>query len=109
MHSRNKGKRGELELVHKLKEHGLNARRSQQYAGINNDADVICDELASYHLEVKRVQNLNVDKAIDQATRDCGDKTPIVCHRKNNRPWLVTMYLEDFLALIKCQDTTNSK
>lgn len=94
-----KGSRGELELANKLKEFGFNARRSQQYAGINNDSDVVCTELASYHIECKRVQNLNVDKAIDQATRDCGDKTPVVIHRKNNRPWLVTMYLEDWLKL----------
>ena len=94
-----KGSRGELELANKLKEFGFNARRSQQYAGMNNDADIVCTELASYHIECKRVQNLNVDKAIDQATRDCGDKTPVVIHRKNNRPWLVTLYLEDFLKL----------
>jgi Holliday junction resolvase len=106
MHSRNKGKRGELELANKLKEHGFTARRTQQFCGKAGDSDVVCTELADYHIECKRVQNLNVDKAIDQATRDCGDKTPIVCHRKNNRPWLVTLYLEDWLELVKCVDRT---
>lgn len=39
MNSRRKGKEGELALVRKLKEYGYDVRRSQQYAGINNDAD----------------------------------------------------------------------
>ena len=101
--SRAKGAAGERELANKLKEHGFTARRTHQFCGKAGDSDVVCEELDSYHIEVKRVQNLNVDKAIDQATRDCGDKTPIVCHRKNNRPWLVTMYIEDFLALVQCK------
>jgi Holliday junction resolvase len=103
VNSRAKGARAERELANKLKEYGFTARRGQQYSGANGDADVVCTELAQYHIECKMVAALNVDKAIDQATRDCGDKTPIVCHRKNNRPWLVTMYIEDFLALVQCK------
>jgi hypothetical protein len=38
---------------------------------------------------------------MDQSLRDCKDKTPIVCHRRNHKPWLVTMYLEDWLKLVK--------
>lgn len=101
VNSKKKGSRGELELANRLKEHGFSARRSQQYAGINNDADVICTELESYHLEVKRVQALNIDKAMAQSLNDCHDKTPICVHRKNHKPWLVTMFLEDWLALVK--------
>lgn len=101
MRSRDKGKRGELELANKLKEHGLTARRTQQFCGKAGDSDVLCEELSNWHLEVKRVQNLNVDKAIDQAVRDCGDNTPVVIHRKNGRPWLVTLFLEDWLDLVK--------
>lgn len=40
MNSRRKGKTGELALVRKLKEYGYDVRRSQQYAGINSDADI---------------------------------------------------------------------
>lgn len=39
--SRRKGKEGELELSKKLKEHGFECRRGQQYCGANGDADVI--------------------------------------------------------------------
>ena len=101
VNSRAKGARAERELANKLKEHGLTARRGQQFCGANGDADVVCTELADYHIECKMVAALNVDKAIDQATRDCGDKTPVVIHRKNNRPWLLTCYLEDWIKLVK--------
>ena len=42
INSKAKGKNGELEFVKVCKEYGFDdCRRSQQYAGINNDADVI--------------------------------------------------------------------
>ena len=99
VNSRAKGARAERELANKLKEHGYQARRTQQFCGKAGDSDVECQELSRYHIECKMVEALNVDKAIDQATKDCGDRTPIVVHRKKQRPWLVTLYLEDFLKL----------
>ena len=100
MNSRNKGKRGELEIAHKLQKYGYDARRSQQYAGINNDADVV--GLPGVHLEVKRVEKLNIDNAMEQAIRDKreGEK-PVVMHRRNNKPWLVTMPLDEWMELYK--------
>jgi Holliday junction resolvase len=99
--SKAKGSAGERELAAKLREHGYTARRTQQFCGAAGDSDVVCSELANYHIECKRVERLNVDAAMDQALRDCNDRTPIVAHRRNHRPWLVTMYLEDFLKLQK--------
>jgi hypothetical protein len=99
VNSRAKGAAGERELANRLKELGLTARRGQQFCGANGDSDVVCDELAAYHLEVKRVQALNIHDAISQAVRDGKDKTPVVVHRKNNKPWLATIFLEDFIKL----------
>jgi len=98
MNSKNKGKRGELELSHKLKEYGYDCRRSQQYAGINNDADVI--GLYGIHIECKRVEKLNLDDALEQSARDAknGD-IPAVFHRKNNKPWYVTIPLDCFMKM----------
>jgi len=101
VNGKQKGSAGERELANKLKEHGFTARRTQQFCGAAGDSDVVCTELADYHIECKRVEKLNVDQAMDQSLRDCKDKTPIVCHRRNHKPWLVTMYLEDWLALVK--------
>jgi Holliday junction resolvase len=101
VNGKQKGSAGERELAGKLREHGFTARRTQQFCGAAGDSDVVCTELADYHIECKRVEKLNVDNAMDQSLRDCKDKTPIVCHRRNHKPWLVTMYLEDWLTLVK--------
>ena len=52
------------------------------------------------HCEVKRVQALNLDDAMEQAKRDCKDnQLPAVFHRKNNRKWKVTMELSSWIEL----------
>lgn len=99
MNSRQKGKRGELELAKVLREHGYETRRGQQYSGTETSADVV--GLPGIHIECKRVENLNVYNALAQAIRDTGesDDLPAVFHRKNNQPWLVTMRLDDWLKI----------
>jgi Holliday junction resolvase len=96
--SRDKGKRGERELVNWLKDHGYAARRGQQFQGSPDSPDVICDELGKYHIEVKRRETLSLYPAIDQAADDAGeDQTPVVFHRRNGKPWLVIQRAEDWL------------
>ncbi len=98
--SRDKGKRGELELAHRLQEYGYEARRGQQYAGINGDADVV--GVPGLHIECKRVETLNVEKALVQSEQDCGKhEIPVVMHRKNREEWKVTMRLDDFMEIWK--------
>ena len=98
MNSRNKGKRGELEAAHELQKYGYDARRSQQYAGINSDADVV--GLPGIHLEVKRVEKLNIDNAMEQSIRDARDEeVPVVMHRRNRTPWKITMLFEDWMDM----------
>lgn len=100
INSRNKGKAGELELSNLLKEHGFKTRRGQQYSGASGDADVI--GLPSLHIECKRVERLQLDKAMEQSKADCEEGSiPTVMHRKNYQEWLVTMRLEDFLEIYK--------
>ena len=99
INSKAKGSAGERELANKLKEHGFSARRTQQFCGKAGDADVDCVELSEFHIECKRVERLNIDTAMEQSLNDCNDKTPTVFHRRNHKPWYVTMYLEDWLAL----------
>lgn len=98
MNSREKGKRGELELAGKLKEYGYETRRGQQYCGANGDADVI--GLPGIHIECKRVEKLNLYDAMAQAVSDSKEKEmPAVFHRKNNCEWLVTIRFDDFMKL----------
>ena len=101
MNSRDKGARGERELAARLRFLGMDARRGQQYSGANGDADGI--GLPGVHIECKRVERLNLEKAYDQSKRDAarvGD-IPTVMHRKNGGEWLVTLSLEHFLSLYK--------
>ena len=100
INSRDKGKRGELEIAHILQEYGYDARRGQQFSGINGDADVV--GVPYLHLEIKRVQALNLDKAMEQSTGDAKeDEIPVVMHRKDRKPWLVTCNLDDFMRFYK--------
>lgn len=100
MNSRDKGKRGELEAAHILKEYGYDARRGQQFAGINGDADVV--GLPGIHLEIKRVEKLNIDDALSQSIRDAREsEIPIVMHRKNRTEWKITMRFSDWIAMYR--------
>ena len=101
--SRNKGKRAELEVVKILKVAGFEkAQRSAQYCGNTGDAPDV-EGLPGIHIEVKRVERLNLRKAYEQAVNDSkksGD-FPAVFHRQSHQPWMVTLSLNDFLKLYK--------
>ena len=97
INSRAKGAKGERELANKLKEYGYNCRRGQQFSGLEGEDVVGLDYI---HIECKRVQNLNLYDAMDQSKRDRKQgQAPAVFHRKNNRKWLVTMELDDWIKL----------
>lgn len=100
INSRNKGACGEREFAKKLIElFGVEARRGQQFSGSKDSPDVVTS-IKGVHWEVKRVEALNIEKAIDQATRDGGLKNiPVVAHRKNGRNWLITVELDKLKAL----------
>ena len=99
INSKQKGKSGELEIVRKLKDYGYNCRRTNQFCGNTGQADDVVG-LDYIHVEVKRVEKLNIDNAIEQAVRDTkDDKIPTVFHRKNRKDWLVTMRLDDFMKI----------
>lgn len=100
--SRNKGKVGERELAAALRAEGFeSARRGQQYSGSETSADVV--GLPGIHIECKRVEKLNIYEAVEQAQRDAGDggELPVVFHRRNRKPWLVTMPLSDWMILYR--------
>jgi hypothetical protein len=110
VNSRQKGKRVERLWRDQLREAGfLKAFRGQQYCGAAGNADVVCPELPWAHFEVKGVQNLNVLNAMKQAITDSGTKTPVVAHKKNGEPWLVTMLAADWLELVKESDRVVSE
>ena len=95
---REKGKRGERELAGILKSYGYSAKRGVQYQGSPESPDVV--GLPGIHIEVKRVERLNIENAVDQAVSDSAEgELACVFHRKNKRGWNVTMPLEDWMKL----------
>ena len=101
MNSREKGKRGERQWRDELRANGYAARRGQQFSGSPESPDVICDQLRWVHFEVKAVERLNIEDAMEQARRDAGEKVPLVAHRRSFRRWLVTMDAETFFQFLR--------
>ena len=96
---RAKGCRGEREGAQEwARVTGCQARRGQQFAGGTDSPDIVHD-CGAIHLEVKRVERGNPYDWIDQAVRDAGGKIPLVLHRRNNRPWLAIVRLDDVPGL----------
>lgn len=98
MNSKRKGAAGEREFAKVCREHGYEARRGQQYNGLEGE-DVV--GLPGVHIEVKRVERLNIEEAMAQSKADAQGKIPIVAHRKNNCEWLITMRAEDWFKLYR--------
>lgn len=101
INSRSKGKAGELEWAKWLRNRlGISeARRGQQFQGGADSPDVL--GIGGIHFEVKRVERINLDKAMDQASGDCGiDAIPVVAHRRNRRPWMITILADDIPQFI---------
>lgn len=100
MNSKAKGNRFELKIANYLKDHGYNARRSAQYCGNSGEAaDVV--GLPNLHIECKHYQSTAFKyEWLEQAQRDCKDgNLPIVIHKVNGKPVIVTMDLDDFMYL----------
>lgn len=100
--SRNKGSRGEREAAKLLTDAGFAAERAQQRKGGQHSADIHCPELDALglHLEVKRVEAGNPYLWLEQAAADAGGKTPLVLHRRNDRPWIAVLPLDYLLRLL---------
>lgn len=106
MNSKAKGSAGEREFAAILTDNGFPAHRNpQMFIGGSGNPDVSADGLEAFHFEVKRVERLNISEAMKQAEHDSAGKIPIVAHRRNRQPWLVTMHLDTFLQSIRKEYT----
>lgn len=107
VNGKQKGKKGELEVANIFKKYGYEtARRSAQFCGNNEEgaADVV--NLPYLHVEVKRTEKFNDEKALQQAEKDAiiqkKSEVPIVVYRRNREDWKVAMRLETFMDFYKC-------
>lgn len=100
MKSKRKGRVGEREACQALKEHlGIEAARSEQYCGRVGDADLQTDK--NIHFECKRAERLNIYDAVEQAQNECGEKIPVVLHRRNRGDWLAIVPLSELRRLVR--------
>lgn len=102
--SKARGKRGELNLVHALRDAGFTeARRTAQYCGKAGTSDVVGIE--GLHVEVKNQERLNIWSALAQSQRDTeadGDvDIPAVFFKRNRSGWYVALPLPNFIKLYK--------
>lgn len=97
--SQRKGADGERELAALLREYGYSIERGGSLS-FGEVPDLT--GLPGVHIEVKRVERLNVPEAMKQAMRDAEkfhDGAPTLFHRRSREPWLVTMRLSDWLEM----------
>lgn len=102
MNGKRKGSAGERELCEFLTAAGYPAHRNdQRYTGGQGNPDIDAAGLERLHIEVKRVEKLNISAAMQQAERDAVNRIPAVIHRRNREQWLITMKLSDYLGGVK--------
>ena len=106
--SQRKGRSGELELARLLQGYGYDVQpgRAQSYGEVPD-----LTGLPGVHIEVKRVERLNVPEAMKQAARDAEkfhDGAPALFHRRSREPWLLTMQLKDWMGLYDRQKATET-
>lgn len=109
--SRAKGCRTERELAKEInKEMGWSARRTAQTCGKLGDADIFIPELPQVLMESKAVEKLNVMQAMERAVEDAAaaGKLPVLCHKKNRTPWLLTIRLSDLNLFIEMVEKSKS-
>lgn len=97
--SRSKGARAERELSKVLNDYGLETHRGYTF---HHQSDVV--GIDGIHPEVKRVEKLNIHKAMEQAKEEAvkrQDGRPTVFFRRDRAEWLVCMRLDDWIELYK--------
>lgn len=107
--SRDKGARGEREVVAFLRAEGYDAHRGHQLhqKGGADNPDVLA--LPGIHIEVKRTEAFRMEDAMAQAHADCGDRMPTVWHRRNNGRWRVIMEASDWIQLYRAWEVSDER
>jgi hypothetical protein len=107
VNSRQKGAREERALCDALREAlNWNCRRSQQFSGAGETADILIEGISNLFVESKAVEKLSIHPVMEKAVSQSGTKLAVVCHKKKRTEWLVTMRLSDWLAISRLVAST---
>lgn len=100
--SRDKGKRFERQVAFMFRDHGYDAHRTAQFKGKTGAAGDV-EGVSGIHIECKHQERMNLYDWMQQSVNDASaeDKgnLPVVIHKANNKPVLVSMIFEDWLEL----------
>lgn len=104
MNSKKKGNRGEREVAQYLRDCGLDntAARNWSSGSDRNKSDI--HNSLDWNLEVKRVEKLNIWKALEQVeeySRQNHAKPSVVFRRNRTPEWYIAIRLSDWVDLLK--------
>lgn len=101
--SRVKGQRGEVEVVHMLREHGWPHARRVFDSGSAGGGDV--QGPPGVVIEVKRTERLAIHQALAQAEAGCAPtEIPVVAFRRSRSGWYAALPLDELLALLRLRE-----
>lgn len=112
MNSKQKGNRGENEIVQFLRQYGVDGVRSdQRYVGGVGRPDVFAWIAGKgYHIEVKRTETIRMNDWLAQVIYDSAptpERTPAIVFRKNRGKWWIVQPLESFLQGMGLKDSSS--
>lgn len=100
--SREKGKRFERFVASLFREWGYDTHRTAQYKGKTGEAGDV-EGAPGIHIEAKHQERMSLYEWYAQSERDAlaeGEgNLPVVIHKANNKPVLVTMNFEHWIQL----------
>ena len=91
------GEREASELIGRI----FNTEASRNARNGVDRAEDIAHGVAGLFCEVKRVEALNVPKAMEKARIDADGRIPTLWHRRNRGEWLLTIRAEDIQVLVE--------
>lgn len=88
--------------LEQLSNDGYACRNDQRYTGGVDNPDIAAKiDPVAVHVEVKRQERPALPATLRQAKRDAnGHALPVVVHRSNRQPWLMTVGLEMLLKVL---------
>lgn len=102
--SQRKGREAERELAGILRGYGFDAMPG---TALNYGTEPDITGLPGIHMEVKRCERIELPKWFEQAERDAAamlDGAPVVFFRRNRKPWMVCLRLDDFMRFYNLED-----
>ena len=97
---REKGKRGEREVVDLIKRYAFEARRGQQFKGTKDSPDVI-HSIERVYVEVKYREKFSLYAALEQAVEEAVEDIPVVFHRRSGKPWVAIIDARHFMGFMQ--------